>query len=341
MAILGLHHITLGCGDAQRTVDFYVAVLGLRFVKRTVNFDDPGTYHLYFGDETGKPGTAITFFEWPGVPQGHPGIGGTHHFALTVQDRNGLLKWKRRLIDLGISVDGPFNRAYFDSIDFRDPDGTRLEIATQGPGFATAESHGDGNIGAETWPEAMPEITPDMALNQGMHHITAISSNLERTARFYEELMGLKRVKMTTSEEDASTPQWYWSSDEAARPGTLVSYFQRDPRQVGRAQMGAGQTHHFAFAVANDEEQEQWRAKLIHAGLNVSPIMDRSYFHSIYLRDPDGHVVEIATLNPGFSVDEPVAELGNTLKLPPWLADQRPLIERSLRPIHVPTWVKG
>src|SRR5579862_2366528 len=121
MTILGLHHITLVCSNAQRTVDFYTRVLGLRFVKKTVNCDDPGSYHLYFGDETGKPGTAITFFEWTQAPRGKSGIGGTHHFALIVNDYDGLLKWKRRLTDLGLSIDGPLDRHYFKSIYMRDP----------------------------------------------------------------------------------------------------------------------------------------------------------------------------------------------------------------------------
>ncbi|HYN87296.1 MAG TPA: VOC family protein, partial [Ardenticatenaceae bacterium] len=125
--IRGLHHITLVCADAQRTVDFYTGVLGLRLVKKTVNFDDPGSYHLYFGDATGRPGTAVTFFEWRGAPRGYPGLGGTHHFALQVADRAGLLKWKRRLADLDIPVTGPLDRHYFTSIYFNDPDGTILE----------------------------------------------------------------------------------------------------------------------------------------------------------------------------------------------------------------------
>ncbi len=132
MSILGLHHITLVCSNAQRTVDFYTRVLGLRFIKKTVNFDVPTSYHLYFGDETGRPGTAVTFFEWPDSPKGTPGIGGTHHFALQVADDEGLLKWKRRLVDLGLKVDGPLDRHYFKSIYFRDPDGVILEIATVG-----------------------------------------------------------------------------------------------------------------------------------------------------------------------------------------------------------------
>ncbi|NJN93989.1 MAG: glyoxalase [Anaerolineales bacterium] len=140
MTIQGLHHITLVCSDAQRTIDFYTQVLGQRLVKKTVNFDDPGSYHLYFGDEMGRPGSAITFFEWPGAPKGHWGIGGTHHFALTVPDYNGLLKWKRRLTDYGLSVDGPLDRHYFKSIYFTDPDGAIIEIATQGPGWTMDEA---------------------------------------------------------------------------------------------------------------------------------------------------------------------------------------------------------
>ena len=140
MSILGLHHITIVCANAQRTVDFYTQVLGLRFIKKTVNFDDPGSYHLYFGDEEGDPGTVVTFFEWPGAPKGHPGIGGTHHFALQVANYNSLLQWKRRLNDLGISVDGPLDRHYFKSIYFNDPDGTILEIATLEPGWTIDEA---------------------------------------------------------------------------------------------------------------------------------------------------------------------------------------------------------
>ena len=137
--ITGLHHITLVASNAQQTVDFYTRVLGLRLVKKTVNFDDPTSYHLYFGNQTGAPGTAITFFEWPRAPKGLPGIGGTHHVALRVADDAGLRKWKRRLTDLGIAVTGPLDRHYFTSIYFHDPDGVILEIATDGPGFATDE----------------------------------------------------------------------------------------------------------------------------------------------------------------------------------------------------------
>jgi glyoxalase family protein len=211
MSIQGLHHITLVCSEAQRTVDFYAKILGLRFVKKTVNFDDPGSYHLYFGDETGRPGTAVTFFEWPGARHGAPGIGGTHHFALAAPDEKALLMWKRRLTDVGIRVNGPLDRNYFRSIYFHDPDGELLEIATIGPGWTIDEeaerlgseyreppeemkisNRDKTHLDAATWPEPVTEITSDMALKHGMHHISAISSDVERTHAFLGELLGLR-----------------------------------------------------------------------------------------------------------------------------------------------------
>jgi glyoxalase family protein len=356
MSILGIHHITLGCSDAQRTVDFYTQVLGQRFVKRTVNFDDPGTYHLYFGDATGSPGSAITFFEWPGAAPGRPGIGGTHHFALEVADLDGLLQWKRRLTDLGIAVSGPLDRHYFCSIYFRDPDGTILEIATRGPGWAIDEApdqlgtefrepppamvvrnRDEERIAATTWPEPVPQVTPAMALSHGMHHITAIGSDIQRTHAFFGDLLGMRRVKMTSNFDDPTSAHWYWGVGDGT-PGTLITYFERDPQREPRARMGAGQTHHFALAVPDEETQLAWRERLLQAGLRVSPVMDRVYFKSIYTSDPDGHIVELATAGPGFAVDEDLSALGTNLKLPPWLEPQRPAIESSLRPIRVPVW---
>jgi glyoxalase family protein len=356
MKILGLHHITLVCSDAQQTVDFYTQVLGLRLVKQTINFDDPGSYHLYFGDETGKPGTAITFFEWRNAQKGKFGIGGTHHFALQVADYNRLLKWKRRLMDLKINVDGPLDRHYFKSIYFNDPDGTIIEIATNGPGWAIDEpadtigseyrepppkmivnNRDEARIQTESWPEPVTVITDDMALEQGMHHITAISSDIRRTHAFYGDVLGLRRVKMTSNFDDPNSAHWYWGVDDG-KPGTLITYFERDPAKTHYAQMGTGQTHHFAFAVADEAEQTEWRIKLSQAGYRVSPIMDRVYFKSIYTNDPDGHIVELATVGPGFPLDETVATLGTQLMLPPWLESQRELITNHLHSLVVPAW---
>lgn len=353
MTIQGLHHITLVSADAQRTVDFYTRILGLHLVKQTVNFDDPGSYHLYFGDELGRPGTAITFFEWRGAPRGRPGIGGTHHVALTVADYDGLLKWKRRLIDLGVAVSGPFDRHYFTSIYLNDPDGAIVEIATAGPGWAIDEApdaigsayreppqemlvrnRDEARIAATTWPEPITTITPGMALSHGMHHITAIGSDIERTHAFFGELLGMRRVKMTSNFDDPGSAHWYWGSGEG-RPGTLITYFERDRRREAPARMGAGQTHHFALALPDESTQLEWRERLLRAGLRVSPVMDRVYFKSIYTSDPDGHIVELATAGPGFAVDEPPAELGRRLMLPPWLEQHRESIAAHLKPLSV------
>ena len=356
MTIEGLHHITIGALDAQRTVDFYTTVLGLRFVKKTVNFDDPGTYHLYFGDEQGRPGSAITFFEWPGVPHGRPGIGGTHHVALKVGSLDAQLKWKRRLTDLGLAVTGPFDRQYFSSIYFKDPDGLILEIATLGPGWTVdepADALGRGFIAppeslvkghrdeeairAKTWPEPVPSITPDMVLTAGMHHITAIGSDIHATDAFYTGVLGMRRVKQTSNFDDPAQAHWYWGDSEG-RPGSLVTYFEWKQPSALRARIGTGQTHHFAFAVKDEGEQLAWRDRLVRAGLRVSPVMDRVYFKSIYTSDPDGHIVELATLGPGFASDEPVETLGQALMLPPWLERHRREIESQLKPISAPAW---
>lgn len=355
MAIQGIHHITLVTADAQRNVDFYTRVLGQRLVKKTVNFDDPTSYHLYFGDALGRPGTAITFFEWRGVPKGFPGIGGTHHFALSVADETGLLKWKRRLTDLGIAVQGPYDRRYFRSIYFRDPDGTRLEIATppnwvidesadslghqhQTPPQNLTKGHRDeAAIAAETWPEPVLTITEDMALMNGMHHISAMSSDLERTHAFYAGLLEMNLLKMTDNFDVQNSAHWYWG-DSVGRAGTILSYFGYRAGAAPRVKMGAGQTHHFALAVPDEDSQLAWREKLVRAGLRVSPVTDRVYFKSIYTQDPDGHIVELATAGPGFAADESGDSLGNHLMLPPWLEAHRDEIESTLTPITVEPW---
>jgi glyoxalase family protein len=331
-------------------------VLGLRLVKQTVNFDDPGSYHLYFGDETGKPCTAVTYFEWARAPKGRPGIGGTHHFALITPDYDSLLKWKRRLIDLSISVDGPYDRHYFKSIYFHDPDGAIIEIATCGPGWTMDEApdaigteyreppadmlhsnRDEVRIRAEMWREPVPQINGEMALSHGMHHITAIGADIQRTHAFFGELLGMRRVKITSNFDDPNSAHWYWGVGDGA-PGTLITYFERDPQKTNRVTMGVGQTHHFALAVNDQDTQLEWREKLIKAGLRVSPVKDRVYFRSIYTNDPDGHIIELATLGPGFNVDESKESLGTKLMLPPWLERSRSAIEGTLKPLRVPDW---
>jgi glyoxalase family protein len=262
-------------------------------------------------------------------------------------------------MDHGLTVAGPLDRKYFTSIYFNDPDGQVIEIATDGPGWTVDEapdaigtivqippaearvgSRDDAAIAAERWPEPVPIITPSMALMQGMHHISAIGADMKRTAAFYEGVLGMRRLKMTANFDDPNSAHWYWGSGEG-RPGTVVTYFERDPKRTRRARMGAGQTHHFALAVADETVQLEWRDRLLRAGYGVSPVRDRQYFSSIYTNDPDGHIIELATVGPGFLMDEDATTLGQALKLPPHYEAQRDMLERALTPLSVPPWPAG
>lgn len=349
----GLHHVTMVSSNAQRTLEFYRELLGLGLVKRTVNFDDPGSYHLYFGDPTGTPGTLLTFFDWADAPRGSWGIGGVHHVAMGVATEEGLLRWKRRLTDAGVPVSGPFDRRWFHSIYFADPDGQILEIATKGPGYtldepadalgetvivppeANLRGHRDEDeIAARTWPEPVPEITPEMALD-GLHHISAITQGVERASEFLHSALGLRLVKRTVNQDAPDIPHWFWAAydGQTVAPHSAFTLFGFPPR--GRvARGGVGQTHHVAFRASGDEQQAAWRDHLLSLGVQVSEVMDRDYFRSIYFRAPDGLLLEIATDGPGFMVDEPRGRLGTQLQLPAWLADRREEIEAALPPLR-------
>jgi glyoxalase family protein len=349
----GFHHITMVSGDARRTLSFYRDALGLGMVKQTVNFDDPGAYHLYFGDITGAPGTILTFFEWPNARRGRWGVGGIHHLALGVATPEAQLKWKRWLTDRGVRVSGPYNRGYFRSIYFQDPDGQILEIATEGPGFAIDEpadslgqklvipptaqlrgSRDEGAIEDQTHPEPLRAISPDMAL-LGIHHITGITTDVDRAGEFYAEALGLRLVKRSVNQDDPDTLHYFWANynGERVSPHSDLTLFGW-PNSGQMAQGGVGQTHHIAFRAANSEEQLAWREHLLGMGLTVSEVMDRTYFKSIYFRAPDGLLLEIATDGPGFAVDEEPEWLGQTLKLPAWLEADRDGITARLTPLE-------
>ena len=349
----GFHHITMVSRDAVRTLGFYREILGLPLVKKTVNFDDPTSYHLYFGDTRGTPGTILTFFEWPQAPRGHWGVGGVHHLALGVESADAQLMWKRRLSDAGVAVDGPLDRGYFTSLYFEDPDGQILEIATAGPGYTideplpelgTAlrlppterlrEGRDMAQIAAMTHPEPVPEITADMRL-QGIHHISAITNDLGEAGDFYEEALGLTLVKKTVNQDDGTTKHYFWAAFDGTTvaPRSSMTLFGWKGSDY-EARPGVGQTHHVAFRARDREEQDRWREHLLALGISVSPVMDRTYFESIYFRAPDGLLCEIATDGPGFAVDEPSDQLGTALKLPAWLEGQRADIERNLIPLR-------
>ncbi|MGQ0650559.1 MAG: VOC family protein [Gemmatimonadaceae bacterium] len=348
----GFHHITMVSSSAARTLAFYRGLLGIGLVKRTVNFDDPHSYHLYFGDETGAPGTILMFFEWGSAPEGSPGVGGVHHLALGVGTPEAQLKWKRRLIDAGVRVSGPYNRGWFRSIYFADPDGQILEIATKGPGYTLDEpadalgrlelfppgaqivgDRDEEQIERLTHPEPVPVITPDMALD-GIHHISAITTDLGRLDDFYSSALGMALVKKSFNQDNPDIKHWFWASYDGATvaPHSALTFFGWPPR--GRpTRPGVGQTDHIAFRAASEEDQLTWREHLLSLGVDVSPVMDRSYFKSIYFRDPDGLLLEIATDGPGFATDETPGRLGRELQLPVWLEGDREHIASSLTPL--------
>ncbi|HSM59689.1 MAG TPA: VOC family protein [Longimicrobiales bacterium] len=349
LATRGFHHITMVANDAPRTLAFYRDLLGLDLVKKTVNFDDPGAYHLYFGRDGGAPGTILTFFEWRHARRGRWGVGGVHHLALGTATPETQLMWKRRLVDAGVSVSGPLDRGYFKSIYFADPDGQILEIATRGPGYAIDEpadalgrklvfpprerlpdGRDEAAIAAETHPEPVPEVTGEMRL-EGIHHITGITNDMAAAHEFYEAALGLKLVKRTLNQDDGKTEHWFWAHYEDGVVGahsTITLFGWEGSDQLARP--GAGQTHHFAFRAADGEEQAAWRDHLRSMGVDVTPVLDRQYFRSIYFHAPDGQLLEIATDGPGFGVDEPVERLGSELKLPEWLEPRRGEIEGRL-----------
>lgn len=350
----GFHHVTMVSGDASRTLAFYRELLGLALVKRTVNFDDPSSHHLYFGTRRGAPGTLLTFFEWPDAARGGWGVGGVHHVALSVADADAQLRWKRRLSDAGVGVAGPYDRGYFRSIYLTDPDGQILEIATAGPGYAIDEpadalgrtevsqpeerlrdGRDEAAIRRLTHPEPVPEVTSEMAIT-GIHHVTGITDDISRAADFFGEALGLALVKRTVNQDDATTPHWFWAryDGESVTPGSSMTLFEwAGSGHVAR--IGRGQTHHIAFRARDEDEQAGWRERLLELGLDVTEVRDRVYFRSIYFRSPDGLLCEIATDGPGFTVDEPEAELGRGLRLPPWLESDRDRIAASLPPLDV------
>jgi len=350
----GFHHITMVSTNASRTLAFYRDLLGIALVKQTVNFDDPGAYHLYFGDGRGSPGTLLTFFEWPRTRRGAWGVGGIHHLALGVESPEAQLKWKRRLTDARVPVSGPYDRGYFRSIYFQDPDGQILEIATAGPGYDIDEpmdalgrkliippenrlpqGRDEAGIRATFHEDPVPEVTQDMSL-QGIHHITGITDDMDRAHEFYEAALGLRLVKKTLNQDDGKTEHWFWAhyDGKAIGPHSALTLFAW-PGSTHGARPGAGQTHHIAFRAGSRDEQMEWREHLLGLGIEVTPIMDRQYFRSIYFRAPDGLLLEVATDGPGFAIDEEPGELGQRLQLPPWLEGRRAEIQEQLTPLGI------
>jgi glyoxalase family protein len=305
-SINGLHHVTALCGDPRANHRFYTGVLGLRLVKRTVNFDDPGTYHLYYGDGAGSPGTILTFFPWMGMPRGRQGAG--QAVATAFRTGEGSLEWwKRRLEEAKVPVRGPLQRFDESYLEFGDPDGLGLEIvAAPGPLPATAE-----------WGKSP---VPAAHALHGFHTVTLSEASRDATDGVLAGQMGYRMI----GEEKGRFRYQAPGGEAAALLDVLVQAGGRPGLQ------GAGTVHHIAFRVADDTVQLGWQQKLARSGLGVSPVMDRSYFHSIYYREPGGVLFEIATNGPGFAADEPAESLGEKLKLPAQYEAARAQIESAL-----------
>jgi glyoxalase family protein len=302
----GIHHITAITENGQRNVDFYVGVLGLRMVKKTVNQDNPSVYHLFYADEKGDPGSDLTFFEYPGVVPGRAGDGMIHRIVWRVASAEALDFWAERLGERGVETSRAEGR---EALLFADPEGLEHELAV-----SSAE---DEPLIAEH-----PEVPAELAL-QGFDGARAYDSNPQASRPLFEETLGF-----------APRDDQLWEVRGDSRGGIYA--YDAPPSEAGI--QGAGSVHHIAWA-STQEDHEAWRERVIQAGMRPTPVIDRFYFRSVYFREPSGVLFEIATLGPGFTVDEPLESLGEKLSLPPFIEHLRDEIEPNLRPVVNPRQV--
>jgi len=303
--ILGLHHITAIAGNAKQNLDFYTKVLGQRLVKKTVNFDDPGTYHFYFGDETGTPGSILTFFPWEGVRKGYTGTGMATGIGYSVP-KDSLYFWEERFKRFQVKHDEVAERLGEKYIHFQDPDGLKID-------FIIAENEDKRK------PWETDEVTADVA-TKGFHSVTLTVKNVTPTATILTDILGYKLLKQEGNRYRFITD----SIDNAS----IVDIIEAPNLAPGLN--AAGTNHHVAFRVKDDTILMDYREKVLSKGLNITPKIDRDYFFSLYFREPGGILFELATDNPGFAKDEPVNELGTHLKLPAQYEGKRAEIEKVL-----------
>jgi len=303
--ISGIHHITAIAGEAQRNYDFYTKVLGLRMVKKTVNFDDPGTYHLYYGNENGTPGTILTFFPWTHVKRGTTGTGMATEIGYSVPGGS-LDFWTKRFEENKVKHDQPVERFSELMLPFQDPDGLKLNLVV--PGKKDTRQAWETN-----------EVKEGVA-TKGFHSITLTVRDMKPTAKILTDIFGYQLLK-----QEGNLYRFFTDAIENA----AIVDIMEEPN--GKPGIGAGGTnHHVAFRVKNEEVLMAFREKVAGNGLNITPKIDRNYFFSLYFREPGGVLFEIATDNPGFDVDEKVDELGTHLKLPAQYEPQRSQIEKTL-----------
>ncbi len=307
MRLDGIHHISAITGDAAQNVDFYTRVLGLRMIAKTVNQDDPGVYHLFYGDEHARPGADLTFFEYPGAAPGRPGAGMVHRIVSRVSSPDAIEFWAGRLESEGVAVQGSTDADATGSLRFADPEGLEHELVVSGsPDPALVAEH--------------PDIPAEHAL-QGFDGVRAYSSNPAASAAMLERIMGAERV----GDEDR------WELRGPQRGGWIAF----DPAPAERGRQSAGVVHHVAFGTT-DADLPSWISRIDEAHVPNSGYVDRHYFHSLYFREPSGVLYELATAEPGFTVDGPVEELGTTLILPPFLEPRRDEIAARLTELPDP-----
>ena len=333
--VLGIHHVTAITSDPQRNIDFYTSNLGLRFVKLTVNQDDPTSYHLYYGDKLGRPGTILTFFHWPNIPKGHRGTGEVSAISFLIPE-NSINYWIDRFKDKKIEFRGPYKRFENEQVlTFHDPDGLELELVAHN----SAEKR-TGNI----WKEG--PIPIEHAI-RGFYSVTLSEEEYERTVSVLMEELGFAptrqdgnrfRYEIPTTSLSSSNEQKEEEEDNA-RGANIVDVVCLP--HTWQAAIGIGSVHHVAWRTPTDEQQMMLRKNIVKAGLNATPVIDRVYFHSVYFHEPGGVLFEIATNPPGFTVDEKVEELGTHLTLPKWLEPMRKDLERVLPAVHLPINEKG
>jgi glyoxalase family protein len=306
MAQNGIHHVTAISGPARRNHDFYTRVLGLRLVKKTVNFDDPSTYHFYYGDEVGRPGTILTFFPWEHVASGRLGVGETQETAFRIPEGS-VGYWAQRLVETGVAHD-PIARRFGETVlPLRDPDGTRLALVAV-PGIGSEPGWTGGDV-------------PTEHAIRGLHGVTLLLREAAPTGAILTDVFGFAEI----GSEGTTTR---FKADGTAIGGVV------DIRAAGdflRGRPGGGSVHHVAFRAADDEAQSAMTRRLAeHHGIDTTEQKDRNYFRSVYFREPGGVLFEIATDIPGFAVDEPASALGQSLKLPAGLEPRRREIEAVL-----------
>jgi glyoxalase family protein len=312
-ATTGIHHVTAIASNAQTNIDFYTGVLGLRLAKATVNFDDPGTYHFYYSDYAGRPGTGMTFFIWDGAPHGHPGTGMATTVSFLIPP-DAMPYWTDRLESLGIGFDGPWERFDESVISFIDPDGIDLELVA-GP---IVLNHGDPEFGP----------VPQEHAIRGFHGVTLTLASYERTAALLTSTFGYQAVHESGSRFRYATG--------SGQPGSVIDIVLEPSPRALRGRIAAGTVHHVALRTPDYEHELVVQKRLRALRFDVTEVRDRYYFRSIYFREPGGVNLEVATDEPGFAIDEPLETLGSSLRYPPRYEYDRESLESLLPPVRLP-----